>query len=164
MYVGVLQEIKNKNIHLNDENDKLIWTLISYGIFALDSAWNLVRHRGLHYMIGKYAWHPHVPIKISFFIWRIIRNVVPTDYAIQKKGVPIISKCVCCNNNPFIEYTTHLLLLSETASQVWNFFSDLMEIDARHVTIGSTLNNWWLQSRGYTVQAWLYRLLPCMIL
>lgn len=43
--VGVLQEIKNKGIHLDESKDRLIWILNSDGRFTLNSSWNLIRKK-----------------------------------------------------------------------------------------------------------------------
>lgn len=80
---GVMNEINKKRIHLTGGNDKLVWTLAPNSEFSFSSAWNLVRQKQTQNMIGKYGWHPHVPIKVSFFLWRVMKQAIPTDRSIQ---------------------------------------------------------------------------------
>src|SRR4051812_16984181 len=106
----------------------------------------------------------HCPIKVSFFIWKLMKKALPTYTAIQKKGITLCSKCVCCPTSPSIEYATHLFLLSETAMAIWEYYDLIMEVDSHDITIGNSLNKWWINSGGSSVLAWLLRILPFMIL
>lgn len=52
--MGVMNDIKQKGIHISEGKDQVIWTLNSNGKFALSSAWELVRQKKPQCMIGKY--------------------------------------------------------------------------------------------------------------
>lgn len=123
-----VREIIDTNIHLQGGCDKLIWTLTPSGEFSFQPAWNMIRNKGSTCITGKHCWSHYMPKTISFFVWRLMKNAIPTDYALIKIGMPIISKCVCCYTGHSVEYSSHLLLYSDVAKGVWNFFYQLFVV------------------------------------
>ena len=77
-----------------EEKDTCIWEKSYSGLFSLSSAWNDVRSRGLKTHLSQSCWHKHIPLKISIFLWKLIYNALPTDYAIKRKGIHVVSKCL----------------------------------------------------------------------
>lgn len=103
---------------------------------------------------------PTSAFKNIIFVWRVMKNAIPTDHALSTNG----TKCFCCSSSHLIEYTTHLSSSSDVAVKVWTFFSDLMDITISFQTIGYVLNVWWHNSTGNTLLSWLFKMFPIMIL
>lgn len=38
-------------------------------------------------------WHKHVPLKVSLFVWRFLRNRIPTKDNLAIRGVPLLRTC-----------------------------------------------------------------------
>ena len=66
-------------------------------------------------------WSSVIPVKISFFAWRLIPNYLPLDTILQKYGVHLPSKCHCCYNAK--ETIVHFFLLGPVAVEVWSHFA-----------------------------------------
>nr|XP_027120504.1 uncharacterized protein LOC113737473 [Coffea arabica] len=41
-------------------------------------------------------WARGVPLKMSIFAWRLLRNCVPLDSVLRRRGLPLVSRCSCC--------------------------------------------------------------------
>ncbi|KAJ6714204.1 RETROTRANSPOSON UNCLASSIFIED-LIKE PROTEIN [Salix viminalis] len=77
--------------------DHPLWTLTANGGFTMYSAWNRVRQVSDRQPIISKIWHASIPLKISFFIWRLLNDFVPMDTRIQKCvagfGTFLLSRC-----------------------------------------------------------------------
>lgn len=60
----------------------------------LSSARELIRKKGLVTHVSKNCWHKNLPLKNSIFLWKLLNNATPSDWAISKKGIYLLSKCV----------------------------------------------------------------------
>lgn len=108
------EEIQDKKIVLSNSDDMLAWSLTQSGKFTFASAWDLVRQRTMKCLVAKHTWNKHVCPKIAVFSWKLLHNAVPTDYALKKKHVMLVSKCCCYSSHPQTETTKHLFLESES--------------------------------------------------
>src|SRR4051812_39049221 len=97
-------------------------------------------------------------------MWKLLNNVIPTDWHISKKGIFLPSKCVCCSSYFSIEHNNHLFLTSEVAVKIWGFFATLFEINTEALTMRHMLSSWWRKAKGTSLYSWLRQLLPCSIL
>lgn len=77
--------IKQEKVSLSIDEDKLCWSKTSSGNFTIKSAWKVIRQIGLHNFTYKYVWHPHRPLKISVFVWKLLHNAIPIDTLTRKK-------------------------------------------------------------------------------
>lgn len=148
---NVHEEIRKRYIHLNATPDRPIWILSSDGKFNFKSAWDQIREKYACPFLFKCMWSRWLPQKISVFLWKCMHNIVPSDVAVMKKGIILASKCCCCKGSPGIESTTHLLLVSETAKEVWTFFGSHMQQRTNFITLPHILTFWWKQIRGHTL-------------
>lgn len=92
--------------------------------FSTKSCWNLVRNKGVIDNIAKQIWSTNFPKKISFFVWKLLREWVPVDIC-RRKGMMIVSKCQCCKDN---ETITHVFLHSQIVSETWLRYHNLFGI------------------------------------
>ena len=105
-----------------NEMDQACWCLEPSGQFSVKSTWEVIRpHKNLHTW-GEGIWDSFLPTKISFFLWRVFWNRLPSDDRISQMGVYLCSKCCCCGNNPQTETLQHLLFYGEWATRAWNSF------------------------------------------
>lgn len=62
-----------------------------------------------------------------------------------------------------MESTSHLLLSSEIAVQVWTHFAQPMDQKSNFITLPDLLSHWWRQAKGNTLHDWLLVCLPASI-
>ncbi|XP_060202710.1 uncharacterized protein LOC132631124 [Lycium barbarum] len=101
--------------------DRPWWRPNSIGTFTVNSAWNILRQRKQEVAYFKHLWIKGVPFKISFFLWRLWKSILPTDDTLRRIRIPVVSRCYCCAI-PKQKDIQHLFLTSQFASEVWNVF------------------------------------------
>ncbi|XP_049396567.1 uncharacterized protein LOC125860610 [Solanum stenotomum] len=77
--------------------DKAWWSGNSTGLFTVKSAYHRVRGRKAEEEWRRYMWIKGMPIKISFFLWRVWRRKIATDDNLMKMKIPVVSKCIIIN-------------------------------------------------------------------
>lgn len=92
------------------------------------SAWDCVRLKSPKRDVYKQIWHRIIPLKISFFVWRLIANCLPTDDVLARYGVHGPSICSCCITNPTEETIKHLFFNSQVAQHCWNVFGEIFNV------------------------------------
>lgn len=60
-----------------------------------------------------------LPLKLSFFAWRLLFNYLPIDTILQSRGFSLVSKCECCGD---VESAMHLFVEGDMAREVWDHF------------------------------------------
>lgn len=113
-----LDEIMQIKIGRNQIQDQAIWTPTPQGSFTCSSAYQLLRKiRENSPQLAK-IWNNHLPFKISFATWRLLKGRLPLDDIVLKFGTNIISRC-CCR----VPLDDHVFANSNTAKKVWNTMS-----------------------------------------
>ncbi|WMV30126.1 hypothetical protein MTR67_023511 [Solanum verrucosum] len=91
--------------------DIAIWQPNESGIFSCSSAWDLIRQKKDKIIFYSHIWHKQVPFKVSFFLWRTLRNKIPTNDKICSFGVEPAS-CVCCMS-PGLDSSEHIFITAK---------------------------------------------------
>ncbi|KAL9688685.1 hypothetical protein QQ045_033108 [Rhodiola kirilowii] len=114
------------SFHLNDLPDRLSWRVTPSGRFSAKAFYEYRRKNMRKDKIFGSIWQCWIPQKISGFVWKFLHFGLPTDDAVIKLGIPITSKCRCCNM-PIKESLLHLFLASEVAKDTCNFLGMLFD-------------------------------------
>ncbi|XP_058076430.1 uncharacterized protein LOC131225018 [Magnolia sinica] len=149
--------------------DTPLWPFTTTGNFLVKSAWDASRPLAPRKGWARWVWHRNLLPKISPFLWRLLHNDVPVEKAIQSRGVPLASKCVCCRDGydqgPTVESIPHLLLDGQLASSVWGYFGVQFRISIRPAAmVEARITQWkrvYSDSRGHSES---YLLVPAYIL
>ena len=76
------------------------------GQFSLSYAFHEVRQaRNASWFFAR-IWPPQIPLKVSFFMLRLLIGRLPLDDMLCKLGIHLPSKCFCCSlaSGESIEY------------------------------------------------------------
>jgi len=124
--------------------DSLIWSGEKDGKYSVRSAYHLLgdeRRNEVpgpshdpHEKLWKEIWRVNLPERVTNFIWRLSKNILPTRGNLCKKGVKIEPLCPMCNS--YMETTHHLFMECNFAKLVW--FSSCLGI---HVPLQSSLSS-----------------------
>ncbi|XP_027157156.1 uncharacterized protein LOC113758547 [Coffea eugenioides] len=98
-----------------DQDDLMVWGDSSSGSFSLKTAWAAVRRRRNMSIVDQRLWNATIPLKISFFVWKVLRGIVPVDLVLQNRGINLASCCSCCSAQG--ESLLHLFLDGPVAAQ-----------------------------------------------
>lgn len=100
-----------------EESNRPYWKLESTGKFTMTSAFHHIRQRQEVNKVYNYIWTKGMPIKISFFMWKLWKAKVPLDDTLRRWGIQFPSRCYCCED-PKTENRAHVFLQSSTAQMV----------------------------------------------
>ncbi|XP_057809148.1 uncharacterized protein LOC131023623 [Salvia miltiorrhiza] len=129
--VEILQELVNANdfhdiistpIFPNMGDDKLIWHSTKNGRYSVKSAYQLASSLtldGMHNVDGQWGnlWKLDVPPKVKHFLWRAVRNNLPSKEKLLSRGVAAGGDCPICASG--YENMWHLFLFCQFATNCW---------------------------------------------
>ena len=104
--------------------NRWIWCLNPDGNFTSKSVRCLLQ--GENAARWSMLWSPHIPMKWSILVWRLIRGCIPTDETIAKCGIPLCSRCSCCQF-PQNETSLHLFFFGKVANEIWTELYPLLQ-------------------------------------
>ena len=76
--------------------DEVVWMSMTSGQFSLCSAFQEVRQARNASWLFSLIWHPQIPLKVSFFMLRLLMGRLSLDDILGKFGIQGPSKCFCC--------------------------------------------------------------------
>lgn len=62
----------------------------------------------------------YLPLKMSFFGWRLLSGYLRLDNRLQKQGIYLVSKCGCSKGE--VETLQHVFLHGKVAQETWLYF------------------------------------------
>jgi len=65
------------------------------------------------------VWHPRVPLKVSIFAWRLLRDRLPTKLNLQNRGIITNADISCVSGCGHDESVDHLFLLCNSFGVIW---------------------------------------------
>jgi hypothetical protein len=65
------------------------------------------------------VWHPHVPLKVSIFAWRLQRDRLPTKANLVSRGILSAAAHQCVSGCGEVESAHHLFLTCSTFGPIW---------------------------------------------
>lgn len=113
----------------NEEEDNLIWTGGSYGVFSVQLVLGRVSSLSNEGPLPCLAWRNLVPLRVQAFMWSVLRKKTPTRMSLTRRGLLNPEddlQCPLCNQME--EEADHLFLKYPIAGQLWRNFLNLMGI------------------------------------
>jgi hypothetical protein len=96
--VGIVE-----SLHLNDEEDAIIWKFEAKGTYSVSSLYAIINFRGVVPVHILAVWKLHVPPRLHVFIWLLANNKLLTrDNLVKRQNVPDLT-CVFCSENETCE-------------------------------------------------------------
>lgn len=123
------------------KEDQLILNHSNNGVFTVKAYIELITTHHSHVVWKNLVWNPNVPFRINAFIWRVVNNAISCDANIKVRGLPLVSKCACCDHSNE-ETISHLLLQSECAIQVWKDFAQIFGKPFQYQSMTQLFNVW----------------------
>ncbi|KAL0917621.1 hypothetical protein M5K25_012695 [Dendrobium thyrsiflorum] len=89
-----------------------------------------------------------IPTTYSILTWRVIRNFIPSDNNLIKKGLYIVSKCQCCYHT---ETLIHVFITGPIAMKVWLHFDAILDNNYFYSfsNILDVLHTWFVRTKGH---------------
>nr|XP_027120587.1 uncharacterized protein LOC113737577 [Coffea arabica] len=121
-------------------NDTMVWALTNSGVFSTVSAYSLIRQSNDSSWLFGHIWQQGLPVKVSFFMLRLLQGRLPLMDRLKRFGVCGPSKCLCCQN-PQEEDLNHVFCSGEGARLVWRHFeSTAGEFSGVHTVLWKVRN------------------------
>lgn len=105
------------------DNDSWFWRHDRIGQYTVKSAYDIIRSRATSNQTSnnsgfwKDIWNLKIPLKVKHFVWRAVRDCLPTKDRLIIKKVEVDSACPVCNLNE--ETVLHLLIQCPIAQLCW---------------------------------------------
>ncbi|XP_055800457.1 uncharacterized protein LOC129869915 [Solanum dulcamara] len=106
----------------------------------------------------KHVWESMAATKVKCFAWFVIRKACLTHEILQKKGLPIVSRCMLCSEAR--ETNNHLFLHCKVTSQLWTMFLSLTETKWSMPEHTTDLLSCWIRRGGSKTQKKWWRIIP----
>ncbi|GAU31199.1 hypothetical protein TSUD_210560 [Trifolium subterraneum] len=75
-------------------------------------------------------WHPQVPMKVSVFVWRLLRDRLPSKSNLITRGILPPAAYYCVSRCGVAESAQHLFILCSTFGSLWTLVSSWIDISA----------------------------------
>ncbi|CAN1182987.1 Putative ribonuclease H protein At1g65750 [Linum perenne] len=115
------------------KKDEVVWHFGKDGTYSVRSGYHVLMERivDLSYLRvnGDWSklWKVDLPPRMSNFVWRLAREILPTRTALQRRGMTVPYECGMCSREP--EEAWHLFITCEFAVQCWRKASLLQEVE-----------------------------------
>nr|XP_027090223.1 uncharacterized protein LOC113711258 [Coffea arabica] len=145
-----------------DCRDEVVWSQTALGKFTLASAFQEVRQAWNYPVLHSQVWHPRIPLKVLFFMMRLLLEKLPLTDALRRVGVQLASKCLCCQEGA-IETLEHVFVEGQVAKGVWSYFGRICGVTQLGSSLWPWLTAWWPFSPRHMVRRFLFSVLPSFI-
>ena len=142
--------------------DEAVWMPTTSGKFSLASAYQEVRQVRNNSMAFSRIWQSSIPLKISFFMHRMLLRRLPLDDILGRMGFQLPSKCFCCVPATG-EELEHVFSTGHLASQVWSYFQNMCGVVVQGSEVHARLITWWLSPALSRQQRFVLDVLPSLI-
>nr|BAD05496.1 cyst nematode resistance protein-like protein [Oryza sativa Japonica Group]BAD05668.1 cyst nematode resistance protein-like protein [Oryza sativa Japonica Group] len=162
-----MDQDKEQQLSLNQEDDTIRWKLTPDGFFSVSSAYDLFFMAREVSLSGQLVWQTKAPSKVRFFLWLATKSRCLTADNLAKRGWPHQDQCVLCQRQQ--EDCLHLFVSCDYTKRVWRLLRDWINVDfPLPGQDGETLADWWLIARlrfrtGYRDNFDSVVLLPCLV-
>nr|GEX00314.1 RNA-directed DNA polymerase, eukaryota [Tanacetum cinerariifolium] len=115
-------------VTLSDSKDIWTWSIGSPS-FSVKCTREHIDKRYLPDGDSETRWNRSLPKKINIFIWKALRDRLPTRWNLSRKGIELDTLlCPICDSN--IETVDHTFWTCSLATSIWNKIFDWLDIDA----------------------------------
>nr|XP_027109142.1 uncharacterized protein LOC113729011 [Coffea arabica] len=142
--------------------DEVVWVSTTSGSFLLSSAFHEVRQARNPSWIFSHIWLPQLPLKVSFFMLRLLMRRLPLDDILGKLGFQLPSNCFCCSMAAG-DSIEHIFSTGQIAAEIWGVFGSPCGICLPEVSLRERLVAWWMSGRSEPQRRFVVSILPSFI-
>ncbi|XP_071923069.1 uncharacterized protein [Coffea arabica] len=145
-----------------DRRDEVVWSQTDSGKFTLASTFQEVCQARNYLVLHSQVWHSRIPLKVPFFMMRLLLEKLPLTDVLRRVGVQLASKCLCCQEGA-IETLEHVFAEGQVAKGVWSYFGRICGVTQLGSSLWAWLTAWWPFSPRHAVRRFLFSVLPSFI-
>jgi hypothetical protein len=86
--------IIDESIHLDDNEDSLIWKFESKGVYPVSSLYSIINFRGVMPIHVPAVWKLKIPPRVHVFLWLLFNNKLLTRDNLNKRQEVLDLCCV----------------------------------------------------------------------
>jgi hypothetical protein len=107
-------------ITFSEEEDALIWSFSSNGIYTSQSLYRVINFRGVKPVYTPSVWSLKIPPRIHFFLWLLSKNKNLTRDNLAKRQKVEDMRCLFCEE---LESCNHVFFECVVAKEMWSRIS-----------------------------------------
>ncbi|XP_059285929.1 uncharacterized protein LOC132039469 [Lycium ferocissimum] len=119
------------------------WILTKSSKLTVSSALNVMRQQEQESLSYQRIWSKGVPFKISFFLWRMWKAILPVDDALKRMDISIVSRCICYLNSQSEKTFQHIFLTGNCVAEVWQYYTTSAGIIGPLIQLHQAVVKWW---------------------
>nr|XP_027093592.1 uncharacterized protein LOC113713995 [Coffea arabica] len=124
-----------------EQQDQMVWVGSPSREFSTKAAWEDIRQKRNTSLLDGFLLTSIMPLKLSFFAWKVLRSLVPLETVLKRRGIPLASRCPCCLLEE--ESLVHLFVIGPVAREVWSSFCQRFGIiDPRSSSVSAMVLAW----------------------
>jgi hypothetical protein len=115
-------------------NDKWSWTLDTVHGYSVREAYRFLasfRDQSVRNCVDN-VWHRHIPTKVPLFVWRLLRNRLPTRGNLLRRNIVQANNSMCVIGCEVVETTRHLFLSCGNYCILWSLISEWLGLYLVH--------------------------------
>nr|XP_043614015.1 uncharacterized protein LOC122585965 [Erigeron canadensis] len=117
------------------------WSLEGKHIFTVRNVRHYIDRTSLTVSSPPTRWNPLIPKKVNMFIWRLLRNAIPTRMNLFARGIDVNTfMCVLCTAG--IDFNDHLFGSCSFSIQVWKKLRSWLQIDDLSLALPHQMMAW----------------------
>lgn len=97
-------------------------------------AYRFITSHGDHFdrsLVDK-VWHRHIPAKVSMFVWRLLRNRLPTRSNLLRRHIIHANNVMCVTGCNVTETASHLFLWCGNSFTLWSLVASWLGLSLGH--------------------------------
>ncbi|XP_027166413.1 uncharacterized protein LOC113766418 [Coffea eugenioides] len=159
---GIVDLVMKTPVPSGRGTDQVVWMPTKSGAFTLASAYQEERQGRTSSLVLSRIWQARIPLKVSFFMLRLLMRRLPLDNVLGEMGFKLASKCFCCVDATG-ETLEHVFSTGQLALEVWNYFQSICRIASDSSSIRSHLFAWWMSLAPSGEQRFICSVTPIFI-
>jgi hypothetical protein len=133
-------------INFSGDQDEMIWTFSSNGVYSSQSLYKIVNFRGIKPIHTPAVWSLKIPPRVHFFLWLLTQNKTLTRDNVAKRKQVDDKSCLFFKENESIH---HLFFDCVVARQVWANISKCLDLKCGDCS--EFAGKMWLSNKKYMI-------------
>jgi len=103
-------------------SDRWVWLPDPSGGYSVRGVYSMLTTPDVSHVAStvELVWHRQFPLKVSVFVWRLLRDRLPTKSNLVSKGVITSVDCLCVSGCGYVETAQHRFLSCTTFAFLWS--------------------------------------------
>jgi len=131
---SIIRKISYQIKQLPNASDSWRWLLGTVQGYSVKKAYHHITNNDVQVDRSRVdnVWHRHIPAKVSLFVWRLLRNRIPTRGNLLRRNIIQENNSNCVHGCEIIESAEHFFLACGNSVILWSLVSAWLGLSLVH--------------------------------